>query len=187
MKRDARVDFIKTLGIIFVVMGHSGSPLAGYLYTFHMPLFFFVTGYLRCVSKDYSWWEFINKKIKKIIIPYVTFWTVSIIYSQLSQFYYNGTVERLEFRHLQGLFLGGQWLADNSINFPLWYLQLLFIATIVFEFICRYCNNYFKVFISYKRNNMHWIKFYNFMKQIFYINNFVILRILQSINCKKAR
>ncbi len=34
------MDMLKAIGIITVIMGHTGSSFSGYIYTFHMGLFF---------------------------------------------------------------------------------------------------------------------------------------------------
>ena len=39
-------DIIKGLGIIMIVFGHTGFPGGGFVYLFHLELFFLVTGYL---------------------------------------------------------------------------------------------------------------------------------------------
>lgn len=41
------ISIAKALGIILMVVGHSGCPeiLARFIYLFHMPLFFFCSGY----------------------------------------------------------------------------------------------------------------------------------------------
>ena len=37
--------YAKTIGIIAVVIGHSGSPLTDFVYQWHIVLFFFISGY----------------------------------------------------------------------------------------------------------------------------------------------
>ena len=69
MERDKRIDVLRAWGIFLVIAGHSGSPFSGFIYTFHMPLFFFITGYLRYNGKVYSWRSFIAKKIKSVLVP----------------------------------------------------------------------------------------------------------------------
>jgi len=147
MKREKRIDFLKAWGIFLVVLGHAQSPFHAYIYTFHMPLFFFVTGYLRYNSKDLPWKEFFKRKVSKILIPYVVFWIISIAYNQIYTYIVTNEWASIGTGQLKGLLLGGHWLADYSNNFPLWYLQLLFIAMVLFELIVRYCNKYFKATI----------------------------------------
>lgn len=45
------VDWMKSILIILVVLGHSGSLFTPYIYLFHIPAFFFVSGYLSDYSK----------------------------------------------------------------------------------------------------------------------------------------
>lgn len=46
MQRNQRIDVIRGMAIMLVVLGHSGvsEPLFQWIYSFHMPLFFFVSG-----------------------------------------------------------------------------------------------------------------------------------------------
>lgn len=56
MKSDRLISLMSLWGIILVVLGHSGfeetivmkqlSALHTWIYSFHMPLFFFISGYL---------------------------------------------------------------------------------------------------------------------------------------------
>ena len=43
--RSAYWDIVKGFGIIAIVLGHCGIFAGGFVYLFHMALFFFVTGY----------------------------------------------------------------------------------------------------------------------------------------------
>lgn len=72
------------IGCLLVVLGNS-IPLNWdiphfmyrmdvFLYTFHMPLFFFISGYLfekTGSSRRYSFSSYINKRTKRLMIPYV--------------------------------------------------------------------------------------------------------------------
>lgn len=74
-KRDVSIDICKGIGIILMVLGHSGMPKGGhdFIYMFHMPLFFFVSGY--CFSEKYldTPIAFVKKKIKGLWLPYVKY------------------------------------------------------------------------------------------------------------------
>lgn len=77
-------------GIILVVLGHSGfeepiiqselSGLHSWIYSFHMPLFFLISGYLFSLTnpefEKACTGKFVQKKIKRLLIPYVMIGTV---------------------------------------------------------------------------------------------------------------
>lgn len=81
--RDERFSFLQVFAIILVVVGHSfyqheGNPVFYWIYTFHMPLFFFISGYLLRNSVlrsgkslgEYCGWRFVLKKAKRLLLPY---------------------------------------------------------------------------------------------------------------------
>lgn len=87
MARDKLFDSLKFLLICLVVFGHTIDTsttkfdhiLFGFLYTFHMPLFIFISGYF---SKNITW-----KKYKKFFIGLsITFTIFQFIYSIPSMF-----------------------------------------------------------------------------------------------------
>lgn len=45
-RRIVWVDVCKGIGIILVVLGHTGSPFVRLIYSFHMLLFFIISGFL---------------------------------------------------------------------------------------------------------------------------------------------
>ena len=63
----------KALGIIAVVIGHSGSPLRPYLYLYHLALFYFVSGYFYRDEYANSPLLLIKKRIKTLYVPYVAY------------------------------------------------------------------------------------------------------------------
>jgi len=78
--RKAWVDIAKGLGIIAVVIGHSGSSIAHLLYWFHMPLFFVISGFLFKPIADwitlYAW---ANRRARQLLIPYISFLGLLVI------------------------------------------------------------------------------------------------------------
>lgn len=148
-KREINIDVLRGLGIIFVILGHSvGINYFGdlfiYIYSFHMPLFFFISGYLKYkkINNKKSIFENIKNSVKHILIPYYIFLTLSIIFSEtiISYMYTKQifTVPLDIVNVLKAYILSGGYL--NNIpccNFPLWYLPLFFIATIIFDLLVR--------------------------------------------------
>lgn len=138
--RNKQIDILRAWGIIWVVAGHAGSPFFDYIYTFHMPLFFFISGFLRYQDETVKWTVFLKRKWKSSIFPYLFFWFFNmVLYRQL---FFLFTVHKfapnLGLNEIKGLFLGGFWLSDYSNCVQLWYLQLFFIACIIFEAVVRY-------------------------------------------------
>lgn len=84
------IDIAKAICIILVVIGHyvpNGCPgwwmnIHDIIYAFHMPLFMFASGfvYIATFKEKLTYWTFLAKKIKRLLIPYfvVSFLIISI-------------------------------------------------------------------------------------------------------------
>lgn len=73
-EREDTFDVLKGIAIILVIIGHCDlSPFRTFIYSFHMPLFFFVTGYFLKIRPLRT--EFLLST-KRLIIPYIftAFW-----------------------------------------------------------------------------------------------------------------
>ena len=85
--RVSYIDIAKAIGIYLVILGHVvnvGTPLKTILYTFHMPLFFILSGMTYKLPSDNSWQsikERLKKKVSVLLIPYILF---ALIYSKLT-------------------------------------------------------------------------------------------------------
>ena len=80
MKRNESIDILKGIGIILVLVAHSlGGAILTFAYTFHMPLFFIVTGmFMKIPEQGFSVSEAVKKDFKRLIYP-ALFTTVFII------------------------------------------------------------------------------------------------------------
>lgn len=96
-KRLDWADIARGIGIIFVVFAHTiipqmrvNSRLAGFLwifiYNFHMPLFFFISGLLfeRNLSHYCNKCKFILKKLEYLMLPYLVFSVFAYIFIALA-------------------------------------------------------------------------------------------------------
>lgn len=83
-ERSHTIDFVKGLLIVLVIVGHilpgalDESLARWIIYSFHMPLFMTVSGYLvkREKLKEISWGKFILKYLRRIVIP----WTIAVLF-----------------------------------------------------------------------------------------------------------
>lgn len=66
-KRNDTYDIVKGIAIILMVIGHSGCPyyLKNYIYLFHMPIFYFVSGYF--FNEKYL--NIIKRKLNQLYRP----------------------------------------------------------------------------------------------------------------------
>jgi len=129
------IDFLKGVGIFLVVWGHTMFPRSVYIYSFHMPLFFFLSGFLH---KYKPILQFIIRKINTVYIPYAIFTVLSWLFylmRQLARQSYNGLGEH--FFKLSSLITG---TADNGGNNPIWYLTCILVVSIAFLLISRIKN-----------------------------------------------
>lgn len=82
--RHQLIDNAKALGIVLVVLGHaSGIPsdVVTVIFSFHMPLFFFLSGFLLSDSKlQLRPTEYAGRLLRDLGVPYLLFCSVSFIY-----------------------------------------------------------------------------------------------------------
>lgn len=75
------LDYMRGIGIILVVLQHcicdGGHPLATFIVSFHMPLFFFISGSVLKLPKSIL--GGIKNKVKSIIFPQITLGIISIL------------------------------------------------------------------------------------------------------------
>ncbi len=126
------IDFLKGVGIFLVVWGHTMTPRSAYIYSFHMPLFFFLSGF---VHQNKPLGKFIFAKINALYIPYALFTVLSWLFYLLRYWVYGNYREI--FAHLSKLLSLFTGLADNGGNNPIWYLTCIFVVSIFFRMISK--------------------------------------------------
>lgn len=78
-QRDKSIDISKGIGIISVVYGHLVCLIEREIFLFHMPLFFLLSGYFFSAKDTIR--DFLIKKIKSLLLPFLLFYILSFIYS----------------------------------------------------------------------------------------------------------
>lgn len=64
------IDVAKGIAMLCIVLGHLGIPqITQIVFTFHVPVFFFITGYF--IRQNTSRKVYIQKKFRTLIIPYI--------------------------------------------------------------------------------------------------------------------
>jgi acyltransferase len=129
------LDALKGIGIILVVSGHSAAEgvLQTYIYSFHMPLFFFISGYGMAAVGYRGIGEIIRKKSRSLLIPYGFFSAITyVIWFALRRSFSGEPQSDVEFYiPLLGIFYSAPYKSFLIHNKPLWFLTCLFVAEVV--------------------------------------------------------
>ncbi len=124
--RDLTMDFAKGLAIILMIFDH--VKMTGALITsFHMPLFFLISGYF---LKDAPLMETIRKKSKGILVPYLKYSIVVNVATCFYALYFQNQsvyeVKLLCFQMIKDMIAG-------KALYLLWFLAALYVASIIYE------------------------------------------------------
>jgi fucose 4-O-acetylase-like acetyltransferase len=149
------IAILNCISIILVVLGHSGCVWAGkwndkvfynssssikyitlYIYSFHMPLFVFISGYLysygKRLDKYKSFKQFIGKKVNRQLIPYLLVGTLFMLPAEMI-FHLNNDSSSYFKRVINEIIL-----AKSPSH--LWFILMLFNLFIIFYIIEEYLN-----------------------------------------------
>lgn len=128
-KRLDWIDAIKGFGMILVIWGHINIPLAGetIIYTFHMALFFFLSGYLIKENVQRGFTETVKKKSAGLLIPYVLFGLISIAIDASKDV----LIDRESFNVLYAVKSFFYINGSTGLNAPLWFLVSLFLVEVL--------------------------------------------------------
>jgi fucose 4-O-acetylase-like acetyltransferase len=142
-KRITYIDQLKGLAIFFVAIGHfiqyntfesKSGTLFSVIYSFHMPLFMFISGYvafktIRIIIFE-NYFGFILKRIKSLLIPFFA-WPLLV-----DNFFFNNNLNVDLYSQLAVL------LKDPRGG--LWFLWYLFFLTVIYTFFLLVANSFNK-------------------------------------------
>lgn len=144
------IDITKGIAIFFVALGHVlyEGKVDTYVYTFHMPLFFMLSGMTFHIRNEETYRTFLWRKFKSLLIPYYLFGLISIcIYCILGSFVSKnlsdvtniGTQNFSFFHNLYNLLYGSDINFALKFNTSLWFLACLFTIENL-AFFCFFLN-----------------------------------------------
>lgn len=135
------VDAARGWAIVLVLFAHTPIPgvLSSYIYSFHVPLFFILSGFLLYTGVKKRPDEYIKTKINRLVVPYFFFSAITYVYWLVSRGWPPDT---------SGMSidiatpLNGTLLAIRNSDFmvhnaALWFICSLFVAEVVFYFIYK--------------------------------------------------
>lgn len=147
--RYRHIDIARTIAIILVVIGHTGGiPGCAWLemhfpiYSYHMALFLFISGYL---FRDMEWRAFpafLKKKSLNLLLPLIGWNAVyAAIVTLCNHFHlvnYLPSTAQVWTSHSLFIepFLGGH---QNILNLATWFVGMLYVSLLVYALIYLIC------------------------------------------------
>lgn len=124
--RDHSIDIAKGLGIFLVIWGHCfpGDTIGKLLYSFHMPLFFLLSGIFH--KQQISFYQLIQSKSRSLLLPYVFFSLFSYLFYLIWALLLTG-IDTFDFYSIFQLIP-----YKDAICVPLWFFISLFEVTIIY-------------------------------------------------------
>ena len=141
------IDWAKSIAISFVIFGHipqePGSFLQNYITIFHMPLFFFISGYLtkkECPNK-----EMFKKYWYTLIIPYICYNLIFYPYWLVRQLTENPLTTTFDFFKpiLGTLFLQHETSISVMLNGVTWFIVVLLEYKLILSLCYKLKNGVF--------------------------------------------
>lgn len=128
------IDQLRSIAFLFVIIGHVALPkeTQSLIYSFHMPLFFLISGLTinreKLISMPLK--DYVLKQFKGLIIPY--FWMSFLCYPLwYITFKILDNTSTSVFDVFKGIFLGNNLIISSTSN-ALWFLLVLFIGNILY-------------------------------------------------------
>mgnify|MGYP004664867891 CR=1 FL=1 len=178
-KRLEYVDIARGIAIILIVLGHSITYsqncriIYKIIYSFHVALFFIISGYTYKIKKEESFFEFFKRKFIRIMVPYYIWALLFII-----PFYIFGSstgdaigasysMHGLKKIFFNILYANGNLFALKQ-NSALWFLPSLFSMEIIYYYVIKKSdNNKFLTALYVTLEFIIAIMAYKFMKFVF--------------------
>ena len=122
------IDWMKTIGIYFIVLGHFFSIGEKFIYVFNVPLFFVISGFLYRKEKDNG--IFWKKLWYNLIVPFLIMVAISFFYESAIS-YKSGTFELSDiFIYWLNVAIGAQRVVATC-----WFIYTLIVIKILYHWL----------------------------------------------------
>jgi len=130
--RNQALDIMKAIGIILVIIGHNTSGIAyHYIYSFHMPMFFIIAGYLWKVR---SIGQSLKHDLKRILAPYLVYLSIVAIVDCICSGLSFGRIEQNALKMIWGSVMNVDVFGHHvqGVGY-IWFLPALYVCKNVFN------------------------------------------------------
>lgn len=139
-------DIIKGLAIIAVVYRHSGASHIKIVYLYHLPLFFFISGFFYKEKYSNDPYLYTTNKIRAIIFPAIKYYLIfTILHNVLFKLNIYAPIEGdpmitqvfpYDWMNMIGAIFNSLFMTSwETIGGPIWFVKPLFVVMVTFCFI----------------------------------------------------
>lgn len=166
--RNEIIDIVKGISIICIVLGHLGySIIVRFVYPFHVPIFFIITGYFitnkNCTS------EFCKRKASALLLPYFFTGIVMIVLNTSIAYFCNKSAFSEMTKWTLGIMYGAGFAINKPFQMPMagaiWFLWSSFWGGVIlrislnFRKIVRFLFLVLLFVIGYWTSEYFWLPF----------------------------
>lgn len=139
------IDQARAIAMMMVIIGHTemGNLAITVIYSFHLPLFFLISGMVQGLSShlDEAFGGFFKRNCKRILLPYFA-WSVALIpVHWFTRVYLGGSEHWSLVKLIKAILYSNP--AFHNLSMPsgaLWFLPVLFIVNILFWLCKKWAN-----------------------------------------------
>ena len=169
MKKE-RIEFLdiaRGISMLAIIAGHMGNATINqFVYTFHVPIFFVISGYLIKESVDK---QFIKRKAKQLLVPYVIACSCIVLGSGIKIWLTTHSI--LQFFQEIKRWVGAAVYGSGTIEYTgafhlgkigaLWFLPALFFALIIVQYFIKCQVGFIGIlvcsYVGYRTTEMFWL------------------------------
>ena len=137
--RDRAIDVAKGLGMLLVMFAHTnyGEPLLTIIYSFHMPLFFILSGMLFSDRRYPTFRSFFIRRLKTLMVPFFIYAGITLLFSCLAVWQRDGLNSAYPITMLKMLVktFAARGARDFDFNAPIWFVPCLFLTECLYYFV----------------------------------------------------
>lgn len=127
------VDTLKFLGIFAIYLGHYGEiakKAYPFVFEYHVPLFFFISGFFFKYNSNESITQYIKNKFVHLMIPYFVFSLIYLLFLFITKNVFINDVPSMLLEILTGI-------RNYSFIGPLWFINCLFVMQVLNKFLSK--------------------------------------------------
>lgn len=135
--REAYIDIGKGIAMLMVIIGHctlAPYTLVWWLYSFHMPFFFVLSGLTFNPDKYTYFIDFFRARFRSLLIPYFSLSFILWFWTMILQNKEGFLSAERTYTSFIGIFLGYR---GTKYYFSMWFLLVLFVAELLLYAIIR--------------------------------------------------